>query len=566
MIRWPLYLLPIAFINQLLAPHPVWMVFTATLVGLYGSAYFWVRHQAPLVLIERRREGSIVTAGDVLDERFELVNPSALPVLWAEYRRGSNLPGARTGWVVASASNNVYSWQSKVECRQRGLYQLGPSFLTWADPLILFQIEREFPETETIIIYPRIVHLPRVEIPAGSDRGTLQRVRPLHGTQRSTSVRDYQPGDSLRHIHWPSTAHRNSLMVTELDTEPGGEVWIVLDLDHAVYKQSEVEGGDDERSDNNPLPDIERDAAAYINDTFEFGVVVAASLAAQLLNDHNRQKVGLLTSSGHNVADVNSLLFSDAAQNNEMPWSQRNRLSRPPSRSTTVPASNNETKDDLEDSTIILPPQMGQIQQWGIMTVLAPVRESDISLATLLRSNRSLLGRGRTVIVVTPVSTISQSINVEKDGHANGDSDARVPKSDKVESNWAETEQPDGQRSDRNSLQQKPLEDWITELMHIQDRASCTVVLVDSEDVDLENVETEDFESNRQDFTNVTSERESVQTHRLQQILAQYDITSSVLQSSNSYRPLVTHTRTRTVIRTTPTGGAISVEVEEEVG
>ncbi|MEZ4611518.1 MAG: DUF58 domain-containing protein [Caldilineaceae bacterium] len=54
------------------------------------------------------------------------------------------------------------------------------------------------------------------------------------GVLRGQHTRN-QRGDSLRHIHWPSSAHRGELIVKELELEPSGDVWIVLDLDAAVH-------------------------------------------------------------------------------------------------------------------------------------------------------------------------------------------------------------------------------------------------------------------------------------------------------------------------------------------
>ena len=43
------------------------------------------------------------------------------------------------------------------------------------------------------------------------------------------SVRDYQQGESLRRVHWPSTARRQKLMVKELEDAPRDEAAVVLD-------------------------------------------------------------------------------------------------------------------------------------------------------------------------------------------------------------------------------------------------------------------------------------------------------------------------------------------------
>ena len=45
----------------------------------------------------------------------------------------------------------------------------------------------------------------------------------LHG------VREHQPGESLRGVHWPATAHHGRLMVKELDDPGGDELAVVLD-------------------------------------------------------------------------------------------------------------------------------------------------------------------------------------------------------------------------------------------------------------------------------------------------------------------------------------------------
>jgi uncharacterized protein (DUF58 family) len=81
-------------------------------------------------------------------------------------------------------------------------------------------------------------------------------------------VRSYVPGDPRRHVHWPTTARRDSLFIKEFDQESGGDVWLALDLDHDVHV------GQGETS------------------TEEHAVILAASVAAHLL-DAGRA-VGLL--------------------------------------------------------------------------------------------------------------------------------------------------------------------------------------------------------------------------------------------------------------------------------
>lgn len=273
-ILWPLLLAPLLLLNQLVTPHPVWVVLLVTLVSLYAIALLWVRHQALLVTLTRRRTGALLVAGDELHEEFELRNESVLPVLWAEFLDHSDLPDYNPGRVIGCGSNTSYRWTAKMTCRRRGVYRLGPHQLVLGDPFHLFTLTINVADSETVLIYPRVLHLPSVQLPIGSTTGSARRQRPLWGAQPAATVRDYQPTDSLRYVHWPTTARRSQLMIKELESEPSGAIWIVLDLDQRVH-QGEGDLG-----------------------TLEYSIIVAASLTAQLVHSSDQRAVGLFTISG----------------------------------------------------------------------------------------------------------------------------------------------------------------------------------------------------------------------------------------------------------------------------
>jgi len=332
-ILWPLFLLPLVLLNQLLTPHPVWLTFSIVLLGLYLLSYGWVRHQSRLVDLTRKREGGVLVAGDALAEEFMIHNDSILPVLWAAFVDHSQVPDYNPGRVVACNAQSTYRWRTKTICGRRGFYQLGPHELALGDPLGLFGLTIDFDHHETLIIYPRVAQLPTVTLPQGLTDAREQRRRPLQGTLRAPTVREYRPGDSLRYLHWPSTAHQGKLMVTELNLEPSSDIWIILDLNGASHHQL----SDPEHPDN----------------TLEYGVIAAASLAAELLNGSERRAVGLLTISG---------------------------------------------EDEL---TCQLSPQAGSAYLWEILATLAPVEASGVALDQLLQGSRELLRRGRSVVVIT---------------------------------------------------------------------------------------------------------------------------------------------------------------------
>ncbi len=423
-IWWPLLLFPLLLFSQIFAPHPVWVVFLVILGGLYGIGYVWVRSLALRVTLMRERIGTILVAGDLLREEFELRNESHFPVLWAEFVDESDLPGYTPGRVVACGPDSFYRWKTEVECSQRGVFRLGPHRLFFGEPFGLYTVEVRFSHADMVLIYPRVARLPHFELPHGNAGGVDRRRRPLPGTVPSASITDYRPGDSLRHIHWRTTAHRGRLTVKELEIEPSGDVWIVLDLNREVHRGTGRAG------------------------TLEYAIIVAASLAAELLSGSERRAVGLLAMSGGAVAVTD--------QDNEL-LDRTGGLDRQ-QRLSPVPANDLSAAASETGTPVLLTPQPGQAQLWQILAALAPVRASDVSLADLLFSNREVLGRRRTLVVITP-QTSSQTLGSMNEQLAMDGAMADVS---------AVPELADGRHTNN----------WLAELLHLQTTGLASSVLI----------------------------------------------------------------------------------------
>lgn len=268
---WPLLFLPLLLLMQLLSPSAVWTALIVALASLYAIAYAWLRAQAEHIRLERRREGAMLVVGDALQERFRLENHSSLPLHWLEFADRSRLPGYNPSQVVSCGPGGKYQWRSEARCGRRGVFRLGPHTLRTGDPFGLFRLEIEEFDSETLLVYPRVAHIPPLDLPRGNLSGRDRRRRPYGDTERAPVVRAYRSGDSLRHVHWPTSARRGELMVTDLETEPSGDLWIVLDV-------------------NRPVQSGEGNSS-----TLETGIVLAASVAAEYLSGGERRAVGLLT-------------------------------------------------------------------------------------------------------------------------------------------------------------------------------------------------------------------------------------------------------------------------------
>src|SRR5205814_4744473 len=97
------------------------------------------------------------------------------------------------------------------------------------------RVELELAAPGALLVYPRLVELDRLfsETGASARDGRRLLLRRPSGFDLH-SVREYQQGESLRMVHWRSTAKRGQLMVKELEDSPRDEVAVVLDADPAT--------------------------------------------------------------------------------------------------------------------------------------------------------------------------------------------------------------------------------------------------------------------------------------------------------------------------------------------
>ena len=118
----------------------------------------------------------------------------------------------------------------------RGRFPLSDARLVLGDHLGLESVSRAVDHGGlAVVVHPRLVDVELLFSDAGRFGGDGRRLllrRPsgfdLH------SVREYAQGESLRRVHWPSTARTGQLMVKELEDSPRETVSVLLDCDPAV--------------------------------------------------------------------------------------------------------------------------------------------------------------------------------------------------------------------------------------------------------------------------------------------------------------------------------------------
>lgn len=229
-------LVGLLLIMQLVVPYRGWLMLLTGLGGLWLISYLWARSLALGLRLVREMRFDWAQVGDRLEERFTLMSEGwTAPGLWVEVIDHSTVPGYEASRVTGVSSNSESRWQTQLVCGRRGLFRLGPTTVRTGDPFGIYTVSLHYPESTTLTVTPPVVPLLTIEVAPGGRAGD-GRPRPdaLERTVSAASVREYLPGDSLRSIHWPTTARRGALFSRFFEGTPAGDWWIFLDLNRAV--------------------------------------------------------------------------------------------------------------------------------------------------------------------------------------------------------------------------------------------------------------------------------------------------------------------------------------------
>lgn len=194
------------------------------------AAHAWVGLLAAPIRLRRRAGKGALLEGEDVWVTLDAVPESRVPapsLVVAE--RIARLGLQETPLRRAGRS---YRGTYVLERVPRGRYVVEEARATIEDPFGLARAEVDLDAKGSLLVYPRLVAIDRLFSESGAHAQDGQRLllrRPtgfdLH------SVREYEQGESLRKVHWPTTARRGRLMVKELEDAPRDEIAVILDAD-----------------------------------------------------------------------------------------------------------------------------------------------------------------------------------------------------------------------------------------------------------------------------------------------------------------------------------------------
>jgi uncharacterized protein (DUF58 family) len=236
---WLLTILTICFFGAATNTMAGWLyVLSGVGVALLGvSAILPVRSIQALTI--SRAAILPVTAGAELEIALTIHNPTQqVQTLFqvqdlSPFSR-SNLPVTTVEQVLAQ---NEYRWVYRQPTEQRGVYQWAKVALRSGAPIGLFWCQRYRSAPAIAYVYPQVLKLDRCALLDGIgsiDRSVDRQFSNRHlesaneGITRS--LRPYRYGDSMRLIHWRTSARYGEFQVRELEIDRGGQdVLICLD-------------------------------------------------------------------------------------------------------------------------------------------------------------------------------------------------------------------------------------------------------------------------------------------------------------------------------------------------
>ena len=264
----------------IIAGAPGVLLVAVLTLGYASLTAVWTRYGTARLEYERRLTTDRAVAGDDVGLDVTIWNRKPLPLPWvtgedrvperltvrerAEMPRDDQRPATlvlRNDWALAWYERVVRHFH--LDNVRRGSYRFGPASLGVRDVVGRLAREEQVGEQNALVVSPAMAalrHPERASSPLGERR---TRHSLTVDPSLYAGVRPFQPGDSLRLVHWRATARLGSPVSRRLEPARGREVILILDV-------QTIDGGY---------------WLTWDEDAFESLCVIAASVARRLLDD-----------------------------------------------------------------------------------------------------------------------------------------------------------------------------------------------------------------------------------------------------------------------------------------
>lgn len=247
--RWFILFFILLVIGKL-ASMPLLMILATALAVSLGVAFFWQKYALHGVVYRRRFFYIRGFPGERIPLRIEVENRKLLPLSWLRTQDPwPKIVGPENIDILAPSHHSdqgllthVFSlrWFGRSQrnytlvFRKRGVYRVGPALLESGDLFGFYECTKLVGPVEQLTIFPALLPSLSINLAAENPFGERGSRRQLfEDPSRPMGVRDYQPQDSFRQVHWPATAHTGQLQVKVY--QPTSSPVMVLCLNVSTY-------------------------------------------------------------------------------------------------------------------------------------------------------------------------------------------------------------------------------------------------------------------------------------------------------------------------------------------
>ena len=151
--------------------------------------------------------------------------------------------GSGAGQILVPPLAGHETWNEvfSVVTRRRGLIRIGPAHAVRADALGLVRRVSTWDNPETLHVHPRTVRVPFEATGFQLDVEGVVTAKLSSSDVAFHALRDYEPGDDRRHVHWASSARLGRLVVRQFEETRRSHHLLVLDTRSGAWPRDDFE-------------------------------------------------------------------------------------------------------------------------------------------------------------------------------------------------------------------------------------------------------------------------------------------------------------------------------------
>jgi len=328
------------------------------------------------IKVQRDLSASEIKWGETVEAKLTVINQKSLSAFWLFWEdyvdKALDVEGPICHFKTL-APNKSHKLPFRIHSTHRGFFKIGPAMVESSGPFGLIQRFLVGQQVDFLTVLPRVVPV---------EKGLVRGQRPIHQIPKRMSifedpsrflgVREYQPGDSLRRIHWKATARSRTIQVKIFEPAVLLGALLTVDMHPASYLEVTKE-------------------KEKVDSLVELAITAAASLGEYIITGD--QRVGLLSNG------------EDAAEQYKEEW--KGGIFR------RIDQVREYSRMDLRSLTfqpVELAPGKGQPQLEQLHAALARlVFTENYTLPDLLMTELPRLPRSLVLVVITP--HIDQALN-----------------------------------------------------------------------------------------------------------------------------------------------------------